>query len=82
VFYQCDSQSRVSVQDNTAIYHGDDTKYWLPLTDAEEWDSSKTDFTLTRSAAWLSHKKTQPLPNTFKNWNIEPDLVNAFSFHA
>lgn len=45
VFYQCDSQSRVSVHDNTAIYHGDETKYWLPVTDAEEWDSSKTDFT-------------------------------------
>lgn len=33
------------MHDNTAIYHGDETKYWLPVTDAEEWDSSKTDFT-------------------------------------
>jgi len=30
--------SGVSHHDNTAIYHGDGTKYWLSVTGTEEWD--------------------------------------------
>lgn len=35
-FYECESQSRVSVRDYTSIYHSDGFKYWLPVSDSEE----------------------------------------------
>lgn len=52
---------RVSCSDNVAIYHGDETNYWLRLTVVEEWESTEADFgEPVRSAGptWLDKKRS------------------------
>ena len=47
-------QRGVSPCDNLAIYHRDEPKYWLLVTDAEKWELAKTDFTdpLDQQSGW------------------------------
>lgn len=49
----------VSPCDNLAIYHRDEPKYWLLVTDAEKWEPAKTDFTDPLDQQSLARTQTQ-----------------------
>lgn len=67
----------VSPCDNLAIYHCDEPKYWLLVTDAEKWEPAKTDFTDPLDQQSLA--RTQAKANCSKSIQLKHRWLKGLS---